>query len=423
MNKNAVEYSFEYDEQEDKQGSTYLKRSFLKKQILRVLYKEGPKTLADLREITNNSIPSLTNIMQELMEASWTKKVGIRESQGGRKPALYHLNPDKGYYISIRLSRKNTRIIVFNFLNEALSPTVLLKDGLENSENVLQLVKDAVYNLLKEYNLDRTMVLGYGITIPGLINIRKEISHSYTVFAGRKLSGIFEELFEKPVIVEHDTKAMALGELWFGLAKKRMDALFISVGSGIGLGQIINGELYRGHSGFSGEFGHIQMVQEGELCYCGKIGCLETVASGTALVKKAKEQILQGKSSTIQSMVGGNINNIKLNVIIEAAHNGDQFAIELLEDACEYLAKGISILIHLYNPESVIIGGDIADAKQLLIGPVRQKLNKYTMKLLRQETRLLFSDLKEKAGLMGVLPIIMEKILSMHFDENAIYKV
>lgn len=405
-------------EVEGKYSSQNIKRSVLKKQIIEIFYKEGTKTIAELRDLCNNSIPTLTAIMGELTQDKWTKKIGIADSKSGRRPAIYGINPTKGHFVSIRLSRRRTMILIYDMLNQPVSALLELKDGIDTSENILQIIKQEVLILLKEVGLSSKQILGYGITIPGLINMREGMSYSYPLLAQRPLLEIFGDLFEKPIIVEHDTKAMAIGELWFGLAKNKFNSLFVNVGSGIGLGQIINGDIYRGHTGYSGEFGHIQMDPDGELCYCGRIGCLETLASGTALVKKAKEEISKGKGTKITAMVNGNINNIKLGIIIAAAHEGDQFSIELLEMAGEHLAKAISILIHLYNPESIIIGGEMADAKQLLIGLIRQKLKKYTMPFLKKETKIQFSGLKESAGLMGVLPVIMGKVLSIYFDET-----
>ncbi len=212
---------------------------------------------------------------------------------------------------------------------------------------------------------------------------------------------------------------MALGEAWFGLARDKSNVLFINIGSGIGLGIIIDGQVYQGHSGFSGEFGHIQMDPEGDLCYCGKIGCLENIASGTALVKKARKMIGEGKNSIISAYVDNRLEKIKLKTIVNAATQGDLFAIELIEEAGEQLAKGMSILIHLFNPEAVIIGGEMAEAGNLITDPVQQKLNKYTMLRLKQDTAILLSELKETAGLYGTLPMVLHNFFDMNFSNTA----
>ena len=137
---------------------------------------------------------------------------------------------------------------------------------------------------------------------------------------------------------------MAIGEAWFGLAKNKSNVLCMYNGSGIGMGIIIEGKIYPGHSGYAGEFGHIQIVPDGELCHCGKIVCLETVASGKAIVAKAKKKILEGANTLVKNIVDGNIEKIRLENLLEAAKKGDQFAIELFEEAGEYIARGLAIL-------------------------------------------------------------------------------
>ncbi|MFW5707153.1 MAG: ROK family protein [Bacteroidota bacterium] len=403
---------------EGKAGTQNIKKLLLVQHILEIFYKEGVKTISELCDITNSSIPSLTTLMGELSEKGLVKNFGIGESKGGRKPALYGLDPDAGIVIAINLSQKYTRTAAFNLHNDQITPLKRINLGLENAGDIFPVLKELCNGLIDEYKLEPSKILGYGITIPGLIDIRKGVSYSYPQFEDKPLGEVFSKVFDKPVFTEHDTKAMALGEAWFGLAKEKRNVLFLNIGSGIGLGIIINGELYHGNSGFCGEFGHIPMNPDGELCYCGKIGCLETVASGSALVKKSLDKIKGGKHTIISRLVQGNPEKVKLRHIIDAATNGDLFAIELIEEAGEYLAKGISILIHLFNPEAIIIGGEMADAGNLITDPVQQKLNKYTMLRLKQDTTLLLSELKEKSGLMGTLPIVVANTLIRHVVES-----
>ncbi|MFO7874912.1 MAG: ROK family protein [Bacteroidales bacterium] len=401
-----------------KTGSYHLKKIQIKKDIIDIFYKDGLKTIADLCELTNNSIPSTTNIMNELVQEGWVHNVGIGESKGGRKPAVYDLNTDAGLMAAIDISRNFSRLGIFNLKNEQLGNIIELQEGLETSDNILALLKEALEAILEENQIKEKNILGLGLTIPGLIDIKTGVSYSYSQFGERPLREFFRDYFDIQSTIEHDTKAMAVGESWFGRARGKSNVLFINIGSGIGLAILINGELYHGHSGFCGEFGHIQMDPDGDLCYCGKIGCLETIASGTALVKKSREEISGGKSSIIRNLVDNNTEAITLNTIIEAANQGDLFAIELIEEAGEHLAKGISILIHLFNPETIIIGGEMSEAGNLITDPIQQKLNKYTMLRLRKDSEIILSALKEKAGLYGTLPLIFDRIIQDHFAHS-----
>ena len=386
------------------------KKNILRKKMIETFYREGNKTISHLCDVTKNSIPTISNLIEELLAEGWIKSFGIGISKGGRKPTLYGLNPDKAYILGIDLSRKYLRLGVFNLHNDYVGEIVEKKDGLGTMEQILPFLDTSVNELLEQNELNKKQILGIGIAIPGLLDSRKGISHSYPQFGDRPLKETFEELFQLPVFVEHDTRTMALGEQWFGHAKEYSNVLFLNIGSGIGLSMILNKKLYKGHSGFSGEFGHIQMDTDGELCYCGKIGCLETIASGTAIVNRAKEDITNGKNSIISKISDRDVSKIGFKTIIEAAKMGDQYAIELIEEAGELLSRGISTLIHLFNPEAIIIGGEIAEAESLIKEPIQQKLSKYTMLLLKNDTKVIVSKLKKEAGLLGTLPVVMSNL-------------
>jgi len=397
---------------ESKSGNQELKKMGLKKQIIEILYTNGEKTIADLCGPAQVSIPTMAGIMNELIEEGWVKKAGIGDSRGGRRPALYILNETARYVVGIDMSQRNTKIALFNLHNEPADTILEIHAGLDTSEDIINITKKELTALLQKNAITSELILGYGIILPGLLDTRKGINYSYPQFADKPLAQMFSDIFDGPAFIEHDTKAMAIGESRFGLAKNKFNVLCLNIGTGIGLGMILNGVLYHGQSGFAGEFGHIQINPKGELCYCGKIGCLETEASGTAMIKKAKLQIESGKNSIIKSHINGNSSEIKLLTIINAAKEGDQFAIELIEETGEYLARGIAILIHLFNPETIIIGGDITPAGHLIIDPVQHKLNKYVMNRLRQDTTILLSNLMGRAGLLGSVPMVMTQIFS-----------
>ncbi len=415
MNKRSLLALFNTDENVN--GGVVYKKNILRKKLIETFYREGNKTIAQLCDIIKNSVPTVSNLIEELLSDDWIKSFGIGESKGGRKPVLYGLNPDKGYILGVDLSRRYVRLGVFNLHNKNVGEILEKREGLATVDEILPFIKNSVKEILAKNKLKKDQIIGTGVAIPGLLDIRKGVSYSYPQLGDKPLKETFEELLQLPVFVEHDTRTMALGEQWFGHAKNYSNVLFLNIGSGIGLSMILNSQLYKGHSGFSGEFGHIQMDLNGELCYCGKIGCLETIASGTAIMNQAKLDISNGKNSIISKISDNNISKIGFKTVIEAAKMGDQYAIELIEEAGEVLSRGISTLIHLFNPEAIIIGGEIADAGDLIKDPVKQKLSKYTMLLLKNDTKVVVSQLKEIGGLLGTLPVVMSNLF---FPESAL---
>lgn len=389
-----------------------VKKLLLKKRIFSILYFEEKKTIADLCVPSGVSIPTMTRIMNELKQEGWVLELGTGKSRGGRKPVFYGLNPSSSYVLGVEMTKKYTRANIYNLHNKAIAETIELDINLENAQAIPEILKSNIDTFIASSGIKKQDIIGAGIIMPGLIDKKTSINHIYKNLGEKPLNIMFSELLQIPSYIEHNTKAMAMGESWFGPAKNKSNVLCLNVGSGVGMGMIMNGELYQGHSGYSGEFGHIQMVPDGELCYCGKIGCLETVASGSALVNKARKLIAEGKTSTINKLTDHKISDIKLPVIIEAAHQGDQFAIELIEESAVFLAKGLAIVIHLLNPEMIIIGGDMARAEHLLSDPIQHKLNNYTLSRIRQDANIFVSELKEQSGLLGTIPVVMNNIFS-----------
>jgi N-acetylglucosamine repressor len=385
------------------------KKNGLKLLIVKELYQNSRKSIPELSKIIHMSTPTITRAIDELIENGFLIEEGIGTSSGGRRPNLFGLNPSARYVLGVDISRNHIRLGLFNFSNQPVVPIKVIDEGLEVSKDFMKSLKDSVNDFISESGIDKTKLMGIGIALPGLIDLHTGISYSY--LQDEKPAAIqFENIFDYPVFVENDTKVMALGEQAFGLAQGKQNVLCLNIGSGIGLGMILNGQLYKGNSGFSGEFGHIQVDPDGQLCYCGKIGCLETLASGTTMIKRARKEIGDGAASVIRTMVGSDLNRITIETVLQAAQRGDQFAIGLLASIGEHLGRGIAVLIHLFNPELIIIGGELTKAENYIVDPIQQNLNKYTIAKIRRDAQIITSDLGQKAGLMGTVAMVMNKV-------------
>lgn len=385
------------------------KKNSLKLLILKELYHNGCKSIPELSKIIHMSTPTITRAIDELIESSFLLEEGIGSSSGGRRPNLYGLNPPSRFVLGVDISRNHIRLGLFNFANQPVVPIKVIDEGLAVSKDFMKSLKDSVHDFILESGIDKTKLMGIGIALPGLIDLHTGISYSY--LQDEKPATIqFENIFDYPIFVENDTKVMALGEQAFGLAQGKENVLCLNIGSGIGLGMILNGKLYKGNSGFSGEFGHIQVDPDGQLCYCGKIGCLETLASGTTMIKRARKEITDGATTVIRTMVGGDFSKITIETVLQAAQHGDSFAIGLLASIGEHLGRGIAVLIHLFNPELIIIGGELTRAENYIIDPIQQNLNKFTIAKIRRDAQIITSGLGQNAGLMGTVAMVMNKV-------------
>jgi len=378
--------------------------------IVKYLYVNGPRSSSEIGKHLKISAPNVFSMLSDLIEKELIEKSGRGDSIGGRKPDLYALRQNSFYVMAIEMDIYTTRIAIYNSVNENLTGVKEFPITLNNEPETLDRLISVIQQFIKQSDIKAERLTGIGISMPGLVDSIGGINYTYLKFGDIPLVTLLEEKLQAPVFIENDAKAIALAEYRLGLAKSKKEVLVLYLDWGIGLGMILNGKLYRGISGFAGEFSHIQMVDEGLLCRCGKLGCLETVASGTAVVRMAEEGLAQGKSSILLSRQTTGNKKIDLKQVIDAAQSGDQYAISLFSEAGRYLGQGISILIQLLNPELIILSGKMSEAGQYLITPIQQAIQTHTMNQLSVKTKIELSKMGQEIGIKGALGVIMENI-------------
>jgi N-acetylglucosamine repressor len=397
------------------------KKKYLQKvKIIKQLYLRGSRTNAEICSAFNISSPTAMGLLNEMITEGIIEKQGRGKSDGGRKPELYGLRHKSLYILSIVMGRFATTMAIFD--NNNNNVTGIRSFPVPISEDIS--VIDELYKhstaLIQQSGINTDKLIGIGMSMPGLIASKEGMSHTYLLSKNGSLTlkEVLQNKFKKPVYIENDVKSAALAEYRFGLAKNRKDVLLLSLDWGVGLGIIIDGKLLAGTSGFAGEIGHIPLVNNGDLCYCGKRGCLETVASGIALARMAKEGLRSGQNSLLNKLCDYDIEKIEPQLVIDAANEGDQYAINLLSEIGINLGKGIAILIQLLNPELIILGGKIAEAKQYITTPIQQAINTYSMTRLRDKAMITVSDLGPNAGVLGSVAIVMENLFKDQIDDN-----
>jgi glucokinase-like ROK family protein len=401
-------------EQEHLENSSNVERKkhLQKIKILQNLYFQGAQTNTEICDQFNISSPTSIRLLNQLIEEGWIKKDGRGKSAGGRKPDLYTLEEKRFYVVGIQLERFKIKMAIFDNHNNKILEYEDIPFQIEEEKSIVDHLFETTNRLVKESGIDSNDLLGIGISMPGLVSSRE--GKNFTYFLNEEdsesLEQVLKKKFGKPVFILNDAKSACLAEFNFGLANQRKNVLVISMDWGIGLGIIIEGKVHQGSSGFAGEFGHIPLVDDGLLCHCGKRGCLETVASGMALARMAKEGIKAGESSILSKFSEKEIERLQPETIIAAANKGDQFAINILSEVGINLGKGIAILIQLFNPELIILEGKFANADKFITTPIQQSMNTYCMAQLREKTKISLSTLGEDSVLLGSVATVMENI-------------
>jgi predicted NBD/HSP70 family sugar kinase len=380
----------------------------LKRQILSALYFGQKLSCAELSAVTGKSIPHVTKFVMELVEEGLVKEAGFSPSSGGRRAQVFGLRADALYIVAVAMDQLYTKIAVTDLLNHPVMPVEtheLILYNNDASHEELAAIIDAV---VARSGISKEFIAGVGIGMPGFMNTRLGINYSFLQPPdGERIYQYLERVLNLPVFIDNDSSLVALAELKFGLARDKEEVMVLNIGWGIGLGMIVNGEMFRGYTGYAGELSHIPLFENNTLCECGKTGCLETEASLKVITEKA-----------INELRGGRISSLKFDerpeqlseAIMRAANNGDQYAIELLTDMGHKLGKAVAILIHLVNPELIVLSGRGAEAGKILLAPIQQALNKYCIPRLSEFTVLKVSSLGRDAELMGAAALVMESM-------------
>jgi len=384
----------------------------LKKKILGHFANTGNATLTDLSKILKISTPKINEIVTELIESELVKDYGKTGSNVGRRPNLYGLSPNSAFFLGVEVKRTFINIGLINFQKDFVKSTEKIPYKLENTPSSLDELCRIINNFIGELSIDPKKILGLGINLSGRINYKTGYSYSYFYFNETPLSQIIEEKTGIQTYLENDSRAMAYGEFTNGVVTDEKNVLFINIDYGIGLGMMMGGKLYYGKSGFSGEFGHIPLFNNEIICHCGKKGCLETEASGNVLVKNFKQRLQDG-SSSIVTKGGKNIEDIRLDDIIHAAKKDDVLAIELIGDIGDKLGRGIALLINIFNPELIILGGSLSTTGDYICLPIKSAINKYSLSILNNDSDIRISSLGEKAGVMGACLLVRNKLLAI----------
>lgn len=400
-----------FEEQNEQLSGMAYKNMSVKKIIISYLADKGNATIADLCKEMNLSIPKVTTLISILIKEGIVKDFGKVDSTGGRRPNVYGLIPDSGFFLGVDVKHSYINVGLIDLQKTTIKITKRIPYQLNNNEASFQELCRLIKAFIQDTSISQQKVIGMGINLPGRINHSTGHSNSFFNFYEVPVTVIIEKELGIKTIIENDSRAMAYGEFSAGVVKEEEeeDVLFLNLDYGIGMGIVLNKKLYYGKSGFSGELGHIPLLDNEIICQCGKKGCLETVASGQGLIRMFKASVAAGSSTTIEN---DKIENLQVTDIISAANNDDVLSIELLAKMGETLGRSIATLINIFNPELVVLGGILAETGEFIQLPIKSALNKYSLSMMNNDTKIKLSKLGEEAGVIGSCLLIRNKLLA-----------
>ncbi|MEA5006944.1 MAG: ROK family transcriptional regulator [Rikenellaceae bacterium] len=399
--------------------NTFLQQSYdgnktatLKKELIRLFVLNGNYSITDLSREVNISVPTMTKLIGELIAEGFVLDFGKQGTSGGRRPNMYGLNPDAGYFIGVDINKDNISLGLINFKGQLIEYEPDKPFVLENTIHSLDKLCAIIKSFIAKVTVSKEKILAVGVNLSGRVNSQSGFSYSFYYLDEKPLSALIEERLDYTVFIENDSRSMTYGEYMHGENSNFKNMLFINASWGLGIGIIIDGKLYYGKSGFSGEFGHFPFFNNEIICRCGKRGCLETGASGSAMHRMFMEKLSEGRVSTLSNKFNKG-EQISLEDIMDAVHKEDVLAIEIIESIGNELGKAISGLINLFNPELIVLGGTLANAKDYIMLPIKSAINKYSLIRVSKDTNIRLSKLGDKCGIMGACMLARSRTLGI----------
>ena len=402
---------FNIDDEANLKGITH-KNNIIKRNIIAYMALNGESTLSELTRELHISVPTMTKLVQELVDDLIVIDLGKVETPGGRRPNVFGLANSAIYFAGINVARDHMTYVITDLQNNIIREHTDNSFELVDRPQCLERICQNIENFIATSDVDREKILGVGVSIVGRVNPETGRSYKYFTSSEESLTDIISARIGIRVMLENDTRARCYAEYTTGKAKNESNVLYLHMGRGVAIGIVIDGKLYYGKNGFAGEFGHIPFFDNEIICACGKKGCLETEVSGIALENKIVDLIERGVNTHLREMYDRG-ESIHINDIIAAARNDDNLAIELIEEAGEKVGKAVAFLINTFNPETVIVGGNLAMAGEYLMLPLKSSTNKYSLNLVYKDTKFRVSKMTDGVNAWGVAMLIRNKVIGL----------
>ncbi|XEC93939.1 ROK family protein [Paenibacillus tarimensis] len=365
-------------------GDTTLIKKINTAVVLEAILRESPLSRAAISERTGLNKATVSSLVQDLIDSNLVLETGPGESSGGRKPVMLIFNSTAGYAVGIDLGVNYIRGVLTD-----LEGTVVAEREIAllstREEDVLPELYGSIEQLMNEAPESPYGVIGIGMGVPGIVDDQGTILFAPNLeWENVELKRLTEDRFGLPVTIDNEANAGAQGEQKYGAGRGIAHQIYVSAGIGIGTGIILNKELYKGSSGFSGELGHLSIDWDGKPCRCGNRGCWELYASENALLEQASRHDFT-----------------TLKELLKAAEEANPEVLKLFAGIGHYLGTGIANIINIFNPDVVIIGNRMSRAQKWLQPSLQETLDRRTLSYHRRNMTILFAELGEQSAVRG----------------------
>jgi predicted NBD/HSP70 family sugar kinase len=364
--------------------------------VVRAVRLAGSLTQAEIARTTGLSAATVSNIVRELRDNGTVQVTPT--SSGGRRARSVALSGDAGIVVGVDFGHSHLRVAVGNLAHQVLAEQSEPIDVDASASQGFDRAEQLVAQLVESTGIDRAKVLGVGLGVPGPIDVETGTLGSTAILPGWSGINPRQELTDRlgvPVQVDNDANLGALGELVWGGGRGVKDLAYIKVSSGVGAGLVVDGRIYRGPGGTAGEIGHITLDESGPVCRCGNRGCLETFTAARYVLELLRGS--HGDGLTIPKMV-------------QLGREGDPGCRRVIGDVGRHIGMGVASLCNILNPSRVVLGGDLAEAGELVLGPIRESVSRYAIPSAAQRLSVMPGALGARAEVLGALALVLSEM-------------
>ncbi|WP_405589027.1 ROK family protein [Streptomyces sp. NBC_01190] len=364
--------------------------------VVRAVRLAGSLTQAEIARSTGLSAATVSNIVRELRDNGTVQVTPT--SSGGRRARSVALSGDAGIVVGVDFGHSHLRVAVGNLAHQVLAEQSEPIDVDASASQGFDRAEQLVARLVESTGISPDKVLGVGLGVPGPIDMESGTLGSTAILPGWSGINPRQELTDRlgvPVQVDNDANLGALGELVWGGGRGVKDLAYIKVASGVGAGLVIDGRIYRGPGGTAGEIGHITLDESGPVCRCGNRGCLETFTAARYVL-----ELLRGSHGT----------GLTIPKMVQLAREGDPGCRRVIGDVGRHIGMGVASLCNLLNPSRIVLGGDLAEAGELVLGPIRESVSRYAIPSAAQRLSVVPGALGARAEVLGALALVLSEM-------------
>lgn len=393
------------------------------KKVVQYVRENGPISRVELSEHMAIPQPTMTRMVEKLIKGNILREQGLGTFTGGRRPILLTFNENCAYVFGVEIGRSDIKVALTNMNGDILSFTTKETKYNETIETIMFKVKNMVEEMQVNTGIERPLILGVGIGIPGPLNETEDGRISPPNFyevVHAPLKNVLEKQLNYPIMIDNDANVAALAEKWFGQGKGIANFAYVHADVGVGSGLIINHDIYRGRDGEAGEIGHSTIDVFGKKCTCGNYGCLETFVSIPAILDTLQKRLKISSEKECRPF-GKPLVSLTFNDLLLAVDEGSVTALQLLKETGQLLGVGITNLINLFAPDLIIIGGKVGTSHPTVIHEVSKTIKTRAVGRKGKEVKVIASNL-DSGTVSGAAAMVIHRYFSNPLGHHVLEK-